>query len=418
MWHSEAGTLRAVLAASYEKSPGNKTCSDHGRCFSQLATGYKESGNLPEANAAALLSDICSMMFSDARNGNPWGPFWRDYRAGKRSMEADDLEKGQLEALAEFVTDIEDPELKARIADVLWTRGQGYQCGQMAITAYSEDAGRPDEANNPHERVKRLERAANIARRLGREKPPHISAFGRLDQLLDELVADPANFLVVPHLMDAIFDHQLGEAGKYIGICESAAGQCSRDKEWSLATRFWELASSWYHRQGREDEARRCRQGAAWEMIARGRDADGRGRYGDGYSAGWILRGITALKNNGGDKADIEALYLELAPLQRGALDHLHTVDLDPRRLEGYDEGHAEHVEKIKALLSGKTMQDAIHLFCGITQPTDVAALRSTVIEGGAGLITQMIGMVATDNEGKETDRAEGNSAADQEEEN
>ena len=408
MSRSEADTLRTVLISLYEKLPGSKTCGDYEKCFFRLAGEYKENGSQPESQAAAMLGGICSMMFNIARTGNPWGPVLIDYKAGRRSLEADDLESEQLAALAELVPEIQDPELKARIADVLWTRRQGYQFGQTAITAYSEDGGRPDEANRPHERVRRLERAADIARKLGREKLPHISAFERLDNLLDELFVDSANLFVLPPLLDAIFDHRLGEAAKYIDLCESAAGQCSRNKEWNLATRFWEIASSWHHRQGQDEEARRCRQAAAWEMIARGRDADGRSRYGDGYSAAWILKGITALKNNGGDKTELEALYMELAPLQQGSLDHCHSVDLDPRRMEGYEEGHAEHVEMIKRVLSGKTMQDAIHLFCGITQPTDVEALRSTVMEGGAGLITQMIGMVATDSEGKETDVAEG----------
>lgn len=361
------------------------------------------------ANAAALLGGICSMMFNDARTGNPWGPVLTDYKARRRSLEADDLEKEHLDALGELVPEIDDPELRARIADVLWTRGHGYQFGQMAIAAYSEDENRLEASNHVSERISRLGRAVNIARRLGRTKPLHVSAFDRLVCLMDELTDDPENAPLLPHLLDIIFDHQLGDPEKFLTICVTAAGQASLRKEWDLAARFWELASSWHHRQGQEDEARRCRQAAAWETIARGRDPDGRKRYGAGYSAGWILRGLTALKSSGGDRAEIEALSSELAKLQGEAQADIHTFGINPTDSMGeYDDEHSKHVERLESHLSGKMLQDAILLYCNITNPTDVGDLKATIMEGGAGLITQMIGMVATDSEGKETDRAEG----------
>ena len=403
----EAQTLRTILALSQQNAPGSKTCSDYEKCFSGLAKELKESGELPESEASALLGGICSMMFDSARSGNPWGPRWTDFRAGTRSIEADDLEKDRLDALGEVVGEIEDPELKARIADILWTRSQGYQFGQTAIAAYCDEANR--QANHLQERISRFERATNIARSLGRVKPLHISTFERLDRLFDELAANPANAPSLPHLLDIIFDHKLGNAKKYIAHCEASAGHVSAQKGWLSAARFWDLASSFYHRQGQEDEARRCRQAAAKEMIARGRDPDGRKRYGASYSAGWILRGLTALKNCGGDRIEIEALNSELAELQKEAKEDLHTIGSDPRKsVPDYEDEHSKQVEAVKSHLSGKALQDAIALFCNITHPTEVENLKSTIKEGGAGLITQMIGMVATDREGKETDRAEG----------
>jgi hypothetical protein len=404
-----AQILRTILVLASEKTPGNKTCSDYEKCFHELGRELKEGGETPEADAASLLGGICSMMFSGSRSGNPWGPVWTDYRIGKRSVEADDLEKEQLDALGEVVPQIEDPELRARVADILWTRGQGYQFGQMAIDAYSDNNNRPEASNHAMERIWRLGRAINIARSLGRAKPLHVTAFERLDRLMDELAADAANAPCLPHLLDIIFDHQLGNPVKYTTFCEDAAGQASLQKDWDLSARFWELASSWHHRQGQEDEARRCRQAAAWETIARGRDPDGRKRYGAGYSAGWILRGLTALKSSGSDRTEIEALSSELAELQGEAQADLHTFGINPKDSMGeYDDEHSKHVERLESHLSGKMLQDAILLYCNITRPTDVGDLKDTIMEGGAGLITQMIGMVATDNEGKETDRAEG----------
>lgn len=408
MSHLQAETLRTVLSSYFEAGTVRRNCSEHHKYLSQLAGKYRESGDLPEQRAASLLSDLCSMMFSDARTGNPWGPFWTDYGAGKRSMEADDLEKEHLEILGEIVYEVEDLELKARIADILWTRGQGYQFGQIAIAAYSEESGRTDESPL-FERLSRLKRAANIARRLGRQKALHTSSFDRLDQYLDELSGDPSNAPVVLPLLQVIYDHQLGDPAKYTAICESSAARCSSSHDWNLASSFWELASSWHHRQGLEDEALRCRQAAAKELVARGQDPEGRKRYGKGYSAGWILRGLTALKNSGGNKEEIDRLSSELQELQKEAREDLHTVKFDPQQtVAGYEEGLSEHLGSITTHLSGRSLQDAIVLLCNLTEPTDVPNLKSIIREGGAGLLTQMFTMVATDSEGKETDKAEG----------
>lgn len=409
MSQMNAQTLRAILGLSFEKALGNKTCSDYENYFFGLTKEFRDGNNAPGTEAASLLGGICSMMFSNSRPGNPWGPMWTDYKAGKRSLEADDLEKEQLDALGEVLPEITDPELKARIADILWTRGQGYQFGQMAIAAYINGENRPEAANHVMERIWRLGRAINIARSLGRAKPLHVSTFERLDQLVDELAVDPANAPCLPHLLDIIFDHQLGDPVKYITFCEAAAGHASLQKDWDLSARFWQLASSWHHRQGQEEEARRCRQAAAKELIARGKDPEDRRRYGDGYSAGWILRGLTALKSCGGKAAEIEALSSELAELQRKTRDDLQMIGLNPRdAINGYDDNLAEHVETLKKRIAGKTLQDAIVLYCFTTEPTNVGDLKSSIRENGADLIHQMFGMVASDNEGKDTDRADG----------
>ena len=57
-----AQTLRMILGLSYEKVSGNKTCCDYEKYFWGLAKELRESGQSPEAEAAALLAGICSMM--------------------------------------------------------------------------------------------------------------------------------------------------------------------------------------------------------------------------------------------------------------------------------------------------------------------------------------------------------------------
>lgn len=55
---------------------------------------------------------------------------------GSRSDIIDDFDENHLDVLAEIVSDISDPELRARIGDVLWIRKREHNFAELAIEAY------------------------------------------------------------------------------------------------------------------------------------------------------------------------------------------------------------------------------------------------------------------------------------------
>ena len=68
----------------------------------------------------------------------------------------------QLSFLAEIVSEVSDPELQARIADILWVRQRNHHMAQLAISAYLKSA---TEQQDPEDGYcfERIERAFRLA---------------------------------------------------------------------------------------------------------------------------------------------------------------------------------------------------------------------------------------------------------------
>ena len=81
------------------------------------------------------------MTFPHLRPDSVTEPF-RDRFAieGQPLATLDHLNDAELELLQQLAPNIADPEMRARVADVIWVRKRDAQCAQLAIDAYLESA--------------------------------------------------------------------------------------------------------------------------------------------------------------------------------------------------------------------------------------------------------------------------------------
>lgn len=86
-----------------------------------------------------IIRSILLYHFEPSDKYTPFKPMIK-YTDGSRSSIPDDLSKGDLQLLKDNYKLITDNELKARVADVLWIRKQGYEYANDAIKAYLESA--------------------------------------------------------------------------------------------------------------------------------------------------------------------------------------------------------------------------------------------------------------------------------------
>lgn len=104
--------------------------------LSNAAKTAIEEGRTAHGKVLWLLSDACSMMLKPEKRSDPFGPFivWD----GRRSAIAEDFTDSDLDFFAVVVDEIDDAWLRARIADVLWTRRRslGTPIALTAIDAY------------------------------------------------------------------------------------------------------------------------------------------------------------------------------------------------------------------------------------------------------------------------------------------
>ena len=89
--------------------------------FSDAAKQSINQDRQAHGKVLSLLADACSMMLSSDSTNEPFKPFV-DFRAsgGGRSILPDDLSETDIAFFAEIVETVDDPWLKARLADLVW----------------------------------------------------------------------------------------------------------------------------------------------------------------------------------------------------------------------------------------------------------------------------------------------------------
>jgi hypothetical protein len=90
------------------------------QAFSAAARQSMEEGQQSHGKSLWLLADACSMMLSPKSANEPFKPF--TVMEGRRSVIPDDLPDPDIAFFAQIVDGVDDPWLKARLADLVWTR--------------------------------------------------------------------------------------------------------------------------------------------------------------------------------------------------------------------------------------------------------------------------------------------------------
>lgn len=393
------------LASALGKARGRE-CWHYHEVLGRLAAELLEEGSSEPGQAARLLSTVCSFFFRPSNGINPWQPFM--IGGGRRSAMADDLSDAELKSLGAFVGEAEDPVLRARIADVLWECKQGFQFAQIAVTAYQAAAVLTEDGHRWIPLVEHLERAAELAARLGRKKPLYAGVIKQIEDLVTRFQGDLACGLLVHRLLRMVHVHNAGEPLTYAALCEKLGAGFQDAKKWSLAVSYWNLAGVWHRRAKDEQNAKRCRGEEGETMVAQAHDAEGRRKYGYSYCAGWLMRGIEILRETGCDPERVAMLHAELIALQKQALGELHGFHVDPRKLPGYEPTWKQAAEDVRTHLSGLELDEAIARFANLTTPTNVEELRKTMSDAGGDFLHQRLNMGTLDFEGKITAEVEG----------
>lgn len=128
--------------------------------YSSISVAYYKQANLEReqnnealANALQLASDICSMAMNPSSPNDPFkaGRTYFNIDTIQRSAIPDDLTSEQLDFIADVYTEITDPMIRARFADILWlcASPRKIDYAQAAIESYMQlpidpETWRPD----------------------------------------------------------------------------------------------------------------------------------------------------------------------------------------------------------------------------------------------------------------------------------
>lgn len=224
-----------------------KECRRYTGLFFLEAEKAEQAEDAKAQEIFTLLGGIASLYFKLDNDQDPFGPLF--VLNGHRSFIVDDLTDEHTQVLTEVVSEVTDPEMRARIADVLYIRTRNTPFACLAIDAYLASAAT---LQNPEHWVlteERVERALQLAARLGRNNRDY---FPRTIQVIEDLLekyGEEDETLLSARLMGLLIEQGEGESEHYASLAENAAKRAETKHDWHRAQAYWEIWGKWLKRR-------------------------------------------------------------------------------------------------------------------------------------------------------------------------
>jgi hypothetical protein len=206
-----------------------------------------------EASTAwRLLAELMRMHFRPQDPNEPFGPVMT--RAdGSRSLIPLDLQANEIVFLRAALDRVTDCEVRARLADTLWLVTRDAAHAREAIRAYLASSERLEDPQQWPPATERLQRAARLARSLGKDDPLLTET---LDKVLERIRIyrgrDPLFFTC--QLAELLHEFRFGDATELAGYTLAGAEGARAEPDFNRARQYYEISA---------------------KMLARARDREG-----------------------------------------------------------------------------------------------------------------------------------------------
>ncbi len=161
----DATDWQQVIASSTRKS-----CEVYDLAFFKKATEAEQLGNNVQFEVFKSLGAVATLRINNDSPDENLRPT-ASFSSGARTANDQDFTDNHLAVFRELLAEVKDPEMRARIGDLLWIRKRNFEAAEAAVIAYM-DAGRAFiSADEEVPAAERFERAIHLSASLGRNNP-------------------------------------------------------------------------------------------------------------------------------------------------------------------------------------------------------------------------------------------------------
>lgn len=355
-----------------------KDCLTYNNAFWKKAQEAKEAGNIREQAVFEILAAVTSAEIKPDSTEEFFAELFQN------------LTDDHLDFLAEIAFDISDPELQARVADILWIRRREYRMAQLAVTAYLQSATELEDPEKWTCCFDRIERALRLARRI---KYQDKAVVAHIEAVLDRYNGEDPLWLSAK-LMELLQEYGLGEPTKYAALAEKAAILAESADDWRRARAYWYIKAKWHLLEKDREKEFAASMLAAETYVKEAEDALKRTPPSYLVASRFMQQAVEAFKNIRGTKeetADAKSRSEEVHKLllqyqeesRKELLTSSHETDI------------SELVEQARTYVKGKDFQDALFALSLLISPTNVSQLRQQVQRQAGEFVASHLSPVA-----------------------
>lgn len=340
-----------------------KECEAYYSKFYAKAKEAEEAKNEKVQEIYTLLGTICFFHFKPENKDEPFAPML--VMNTGRSAIVDDISDDHIQVLLELLPHVEDPEMRARIADVIWLRKRDYKAAEVAIESYLESATTLENPDSWVAGFERIHRAFRLSVHLGKGTDHWQKVVSHIERVLDKYDGKDPLYLSA-RLMELLLELRQGDPPKYGTLSEKIATQAEKEGNYDRAKTYWEVKARWDALAGNKENETKAKICVAETYVKNAEQANS-----SMVASTWIEKAIEEYRRIGGQKARIDELHKKMIEIQKGVSDEMKVISQEI--------DISEAVEKYRSHISGRKLHDALFEFCLMAAPPNVEGLRKRV---------------------------------------
>lgn len=342
-----------------------KECFAYSEGLLRKAQEAEKAGNIREKVVFEILGYITLVEIQSESNEEHFAKIF------------DNLTDEYLDFLAEIAPEISDPELQARVTDILWCKRRNYQMAQRAVPAYIQSAIELENSARWSRCFTRIERAFRLARKINYQVEivvQHIEIV--LERYNGE---DPC--LLSARLMELLQEkevqkYRVVDSTKYANIAEKAATIAESIGDWDGAREYWEIKAKWHRLEKDKDKERAALRLAAETYIKEAENAVKNSPTPYLAASNILERAIEAFRKIPGTKEEKEQDKKRVDEAHKLLLQYQDKSMQELVKIQSDQIDFSKEVEKARASVRGKKLQDALFALALLGSPPKVSQLR------------------------------------------
>ena len=238
---------------------------------------YQYTPKDADIEAIKLIASIFDIMLHADNSAEPYSPMIV-MSDGKRSIIPTDLTEEQLDLLHDMLPQIQDPEIKARLGDILWVTRRDAKAAEIAVEAYLESGKRIEDPVHWVESIRRYERAIRIARALGKNSPLLTKILKHIEARVHHYAGMDSGFFSRSAL-SLLNEFKHGDPSALVRFAVQQAEQAMSDKSFDRARAHYEIASKLFASAGKAEEAGDMKKAIATSFVAQAKQREEEGSH-------------------------------------------------------------------------------------------------------------------------------------------